>query len=60
MWMLPLYLHVNKKSIDDDDDDYVDIHSPRKGDFFQSRSTNIFPKKIYVVVLIESALLRRF
>ena len=22
MWMLPLYLHVNKKSDDDDDDDY--------------------------------------
>ena len=21
MWMLPLYLHVNQKSIDDDDDD---------------------------------------
>ena len=21
MWMLPLYLHVNKKSDDDDDDD---------------------------------------
>ena len=23
MWMLPLYLHVNQKSIDDDDDDEV-------------------------------------
>ena len=21
MWMLPLYLHVNQKSVDDDDDD---------------------------------------
>ena len=24
MWMLPLYLHFNKKSDDDDDDDYYD------------------------------------
>ena len=24
MWMLPLYLHVNKKSDDDDDDDNDD------------------------------------
>ena len=28
MWMLPLYLHVNKKSGDDDDDD--DVHSQVK------------------------------
>ena len=24
MWMLPLYLHVNQKSIDEDDDDLFD------------------------------------
>ena len=26
MWMLPLYLHVNKKYDDDDDDDDDDDH----------------------------------
>ena len=25
MWMLPLYLHVNKKSDDDDDDEVMNI-----------------------------------
>ena len=29
MWMLPLYLHVNKKSSDDDDDDDDDINNQR-------------------------------
>ena len=23
MWMLPLYMHINKKSIDDDDDFWI-------------------------------------
>ena len=27
MWMLPLYLHINKKSNDDDDDDDDDSHT---------------------------------
>ena len=30
MWMLPMYLHVNKKSDDDDDDDDDDDMTNRK------------------------------
>ena len=29
MWMLPLYLHVNQKSVDDDDDEQYDIKCNR-------------------------------
>ena len=38
MWMLPLYLHVNKKSDDDDDDD--DFHYPLTEKFCSYSSHN--------------------
>ena len=59
MWLLPLYLHLNKKS-DDDDDDYslhyfiVPVKVGIKKIFF------LLLQEIYVVVLIRSASIWHF
>ena len=40
MWMLPLYLHVNQKSIDDDDDDDAD-NSHERSSFMKNNKENL-------------------
>ena len=40
MWMLPLYLHINQKSVDDDDDDDDD------DGMIKTKSNNVLYKSL--------------